>query len=86
MYLGLCIGLGVGGEVLLLEPKLLLGTSRNGYPLSLPLQPHFHFIESLAYNIVAQGHLFYVSHRMSKTRRILSSSSFGVLKPCSLCP
>lgn len=59
---------------------------RMAHPLSVPLQPHFHFVESLVNNIGAQGHFFYASHRMSKPRRILSSSSSGVLKPCSMLP
>lgn len=51
----------------------------GGHPLSLPLQPHFHFVESLVTS-------FMLSHRMSKPRIILSSFSSGVLKPCSLFP
>lgn len=53
---------------MLLQPDFFLGTSQDGHPLSVPLQPHFHFVESLVYNIRAQGHFFYASHRMSKPR------------------
>ena len=43
----------------------------GGHPLSLPLQPHFHFVESLVYNIRAQGHFFYVKSQNVKAKNNL---------------
>lgn len=68
---------------MLLQPKSLLDICVVIFCYFL--QHHISILlNQKVYNIRAQGHFFYVSHRMSMPRRILSASTSGDLKPCSL--
>ena len=49
---------------MLLQPKFLLGTSLCGHILLRPLKHISILLTQKVYNIRAQGHFFYVSHRM----------------------